>query len=97
MTKPCPRCNGRGFTVEPFIQRSDQFCRWCGGKGQIDPEKICKCGRPAVQILDGKEVCIIGDCGKVVETGDVVQTFTRWTEEDEERWEEFQRTGSWVM
>lgn len=62
MKKKCPMCKGRPVTtMESHIK--DRECELCGGQGALDPDVVCKCGRPAVVPVGvGKFTCTRSAC-----------------------------------
>ncbi len=63
MTKPCPMCKGR-TPNNVFARLISGPCDYCGGKGVLETEKICKCGRPAVFETKGILHCTRVTCGE---------------------------------
>lgn len=62
MKKPCPMCKGRPVTTMQS-RIKDSPCELCGGDGVVDPDRMCKCGRPAVvPIGNDKYTCTRGQC-----------------------------------
>lgn len=49
-------CHGRGVN-NVKAQFMNPACDLCGGRGTVDTEKICKCGRPAIRIVGNEEIC----------------------------------------
>lgn len=59
--KPCPMCKGRPVvTMQTDIR--DRACELCGGRGYVEPELMCRCGRPAVIPVNGTVVCTRNAC-----------------------------------
>lgn len=57
----CPVCQGRPVN-HPKSWRQSGPCELCGGRGVVDPDKICGCGRPVVGTIEGKGVCSYISC-----------------------------------
>lgn len=64
VVKICPMCCGRqrNYVLARLISKE---CDFCGGKGTVDNEQICRCGRPAVQKINGLLACTRYDCRKL--------------------------------
>ena len=63
MIVPCPICKGNPLAVtNPFEQYMDWPCQTCLGKGTVDTEMQCACGRPAVRDVGTIMVCSNSDC-----------------------------------
>ena len=56
MNVPCPICFGKVYILTS-ARLADPVCPMCGGTGQIDPDMICDCGRPAVRAVADTFVC----------------------------------------
>lgn len=65
MIKPCPMCLGR--PVNHVLARLiNGPCSYCAGTGKVNTELTCKCGRPAVQLVETVRVCTRFECSKEV-------------------------------
>jgi RecJ-like exonuclease len=77
MKVPCFECKGHGFV-------SNYACFICGGKGKLDTDIVCNCGRPGIRQAGAEIVCASLECYnraiKPVETGPTYDNLT-----DEER------------
>ena len=63
MIKPCPMCYGRQVN-NVFARTFNGPCSYCGGRGQVNTDAVCRCGRPAVQLVKKHMVCTRIDCNK---------------------------------
>jgi hypothetical protein len=61
MNVTCPTCFNRPFVV-PSARLADPVCPMCGGMGEIDPDMMCDCGRPAVRTAADTFVCMDDVC-----------------------------------
>jgi hypothetical protein len=61
MNVTCPTCFNRPFVL-PSARLSDPVCPMCGGMGEIDPDMMCDCGRPAVRTAADTFVCMDEAC-----------------------------------
>lgn len=59
----CPICQARPVN-NPRVQFLNPPCDLCGGRGFVDPDDVCKCGRPAVHTANKLRVCTRWECGK---------------------------------
>lgn len=44
----CPTCRGK-VNINPLTQIRDIPCETCDGRGQVDTDNVCFCGRPAIK------------------------------------------------
>ena len=63
MKSSCPMCRGR-LVNKPLARLMNPPCDYCGGKGEVDTDLICNCGRPAVKLVNEQHVCTRYECGK---------------------------------
>lgn len=52
----CPNCKGRPI-VNPFEDMSDGVCIMCLGRGTVDTNFSCECGRPVSKLAGVMMVC----------------------------------------
>ena len=63
MLNTCPMCRGR--QVNKVLARLISGpCDLCGGRGQVDTDLVCECGRPAVREVNNKKLCTRKKCGE---------------------------------
>lgn len=60
-TVSCPSCDNRPV-VNPFEQKADRGCQLCAQSGMVNPKKVCSCGRPAIWVINQKDVCNTEGC-----------------------------------
>jgi hypothetical protein len=63
--KKCPMCLGH----EPnnvHARVSNPPCSYCGGRGVLNTEVMCRCGRPGIRKLNDVSICGSYECGKRV-------------------------------
>jgi hypothetical protein len=65
MLRLCPLCRGRQPN-NVFARILSRDCELCGGKGIVDTDSVCGCGRPCVRKLNGIEICTRWECEKAV-------------------------------
>jgi hypothetical protein len=72
----CPNCFNK-VSTDVFTQREDLPCFMCGGRGFIDNEHVCRCGRPAIRVSGNVETCANEKCVEKalgIQNGTVSQT-----------------------
>lgn len=56
MLVKCPMC--QGHPVNTVLSRIlNAPCDFCGGKGQVDTVSVCRCGRPAIRLIEEAKIC----------------------------------------
>lgn len=63
-------------------------CTLCGGKGTVDPEFVCPCGRPATRQVGAALICTSDKCEKLAS-----EPFSEVEDENKKWWEEARRRG----
>lgn len=62
--KICPMCKGRPRN-DVFSRLISRTCELCAGRGRVDTELKCVCGRPAVHKINTMQVCTRMECQKI--------------------------------
>lgn len=60
MKQQCPQCRD-GLTLNPSTHVIGT-CTMCGGRGTVDGERLCRCGRYARALKDGIRFCGRKEC-----------------------------------
>jgi hypothetical protein len=63
MLRLCPFCRGHQPN-QVSARLMSRPCELCGGKGVVDTEAMCDCGRPSVKKMNGILVCTRFECEK---------------------------------
>jgi len=84
MIVECPNCRNK-VSIDPFAQDEDVPCFMCAGKGFIDNEHICMCGRPAIRVSGNVETCPNEKC---ISKALGIQTPTQTSFSPDMAWEE---------
>jgi DnaJ-class molecular chaperone len=79
VTVTCPQCRGHKFSFE-------DVCSLCSGKGEIDPNSKCICGRPTTEKIDDKPTCGRESCAdelkRAQQFNHVSSLAARWNSEN---------------
>jgi len=58
--QPCAMCKG-GYLLNPSSGKIT-LCDFCMGYGEVDPTKICACGRAAIKRIESYATCGRDEC-----------------------------------
>lgn len=64
----CPACDGKPV-ITPREPNHIGVCKMCLGAGEVNPDWVCKCGRPAIRVIREHRVCSSNVCAKEVPGG----------------------------
>jgi hypothetical protein len=62
MKRRCPNCLGYKFLVSPRVHMKVADCVMCMGTGFVNPDYVCKCGRPGLRQVADQIVCTANRC-----------------------------------